>query len=144
MYITSREKNIIELILKTSGKHTAFSISAYLDVSVRTVQRDLKSIEKYLDAFQLRLTRTLDKGLAISGKDEQVFKLVQHLMNSKPVDQTPAEKKLQALLILAEEESYKIQALASKLGVSVGTLTIYLDELSDWFGPFEAGLLRKR
>ncbi|MFK4996648.1 HTH domain-containing protein [Bacillus sp. N9] len=53
MYITSREKEIIEFIIKTSGKHTAASIANQLRVSVRTVQRDLQAIEKVLRSFDL-------------------------------------------------------------------------------------------
>ena len=80
MYITSREKDIIELIIKTSGKHTAFSIATYLNVSARTIQRDLKSIEKILHSFDLHLVRNVNKGLMIEGKNEQIFRLIQYLV----------------------------------------------------------------
>lgn len=92
MYITTREKEIIELIIKTSGKHTALTLATYLNVSVRTIQRNLKSIEKVLDSFDLQLVRNTDKGLVVEGKNEQVFRLIQYLMGIDPIDQTPQEK----------------------------------------------------
>ena len=144
MYITSREKDIIELIIKTSGKHTAISIATYLHVSTRTIQRDLKSIERILQSFDLTFTRNMDKGLMIEGKNEQVFRLIQYLVSMNPVDQTPQERKLRMLLTLLQEESYKIQTLAHYLGVSITTLTTYLDELSDWLKPFHVRITRKR
>ncbi|MGG4267235.1 BglG family transcription antiterminator [Peribacillus simplex] len=144
MYITSREKSIIELIIKTSGKHTAISIAAQLNVSVRTVQRDLKSIEKILESFELHLTRNTHEGLSIDGKNEQVFRLVQHLMGNHPIDQTPQERKLHLLLALLQEESYKTQVLAGDLGISVTTLTTYLDELTEWLRNFNIFITRKR
>lgn len=145
MFITSREKAIIELIIKTSGKHTAFSIATFLNVSVRTIQRDLKAIEKMLDHFHLQLVRNSNEGLVIEGKNEQIFRLVQHLTGSHPVDQTPQEKKLILLLTLLKDvESFKIQALATTLGVSVTTLTTYLDELTEWLKNFNLELTRKR
>ncbi|MBB2482320.1 BglG family transcription antiterminator [Bacillus sp. APMAM] len=145
MFITSREKAIIELIIKTSGKHTAFSIATFLNVSVRTIQRDLKTIEKILEYFHLQLVRKSNEGLVIEGKNQQIFRLVQNLTGSHPVDQTPQERKLLLLLTLLKDvESFKIQALATELGVSVTTLTIYLDELTEWLKNFNLELTRKR
>jgi mannitol operon transcriptional antiterminator len=145
MFITSREKAIIELIIKTSGRHTALSIATFLNVSVRTIQRDLKSIEKILKDFDLQLIRNPNDGLVIEGKNEKIFKLIQHLMGIHPVDLPPQERKLQLLLaLLQKEESYKIQGLAVQLGVSITTLTAYLDELADWLANFHVQLTRKR
>ncbi|MBS4179074.1 BglG family transcription antiterminator [Lederbergia citrea] len=144
MHITSREKDIIELIIKTSGKHTAFSIAAFLNVSTRTVQRDLKSIEKVLQSFDLLLARNLNKGLMIEGKNEQIFRLIQYLAGMNPIDQTPEERKLLLLLALLHEESYKLRVLATEIGVSITTLTIYLDELADWLKNFNVSIARKR
>ncbi|MBM7691674.1 mannitol operon transcriptional antiterminator [Peribacillus deserti] len=144
MLITSREKSIIELIIKTSGKHTAVSIASYLQVSVRTIQRDLKSVEKVLESFDLKLTRNIDEGFMIEGKNEQVFRLIQHLKGSHPVDQTPQERKLLLLLALIQEDTYKLQALAVELGVSITTLTAYLDEITQWMEEYRIQLPRKR
>ena len=145
MFITSREKAIIDLIIKTSAKHTVTSIATYLNVSVRTIHRDLKAIEKILDQFQLKLIRATNDGLSVDGKNEHVFRLIQKLLAIKPTDQTPQERKLQLLIVLLEEEeSFKIQSLASHLGVSMTTLTTYLDELAEWLERFNIRLTRKR
>lgn len=145
MFISSREKAIIELIIRTSGKHTAFSTASFLNVSVRTIQRDLKTIEKILHQFQLRLVRTTDEGLLIEGKNEKIFRLVQKLTEITPVDQTPKERRLALLLILLHEgDSFKIQVLANQLNVSITTLTSYLDELTEWMKNYQVILSRKR
>ncbi|WP_430488045.1 BglG family transcription antiterminator [Priestia flexa] len=144
VFITSREKNIIELIIKTSGKHTALSIASFLKVSARTVHRDLKTIESLLKQFNLQLVRTPDEGLIISGKDEQIFKLIQELMKVQPTDQSPKERKLLLVIKLLEEASFKLQTLAKDLGVSITTLTSYLDELADWLEHYSVTLVRRR
>jgi mannitol operon transcriptional antiterminator len=145
LFITSREKEIIELIIKTSGKHTPFSIATFLNVSVRTVHRDLRAIERVLKNFDLTLERTSDNGLMIIGKNERVFKLVQALMHIEPVDQSPQQRKLILLLSLIRgEESLKLQVLSRELGVSTTTLSSYLDELAEWLKDFKVTLLRKR
>lgn len=144
MHITSREKAIIELIIKTSGKHTALSISSSLHVSARTIQRDLKAVEKILAHYDLKLSRNKNEGLVIEGKNEQIFRLVQHLTSSDPIDETPQERKLRLLLAILNEDMYKTQLLANYLGVSTATLAVYLDELTAWLSYFQLKLTRKR
>jgi mannitol operon transcriptional antiterminator len=145
MFITSREKFIIDLIVKTAGKHTVHSLSAFLNVSVRTVQRDLKAVEKILSQFQLQLNRNTNDGLIIDGKNEHIFKLIQQLSNVHPTNETPEERKLQLLIkLLHEGTSFKTQVLARQLGVSITTLTAYLDDLTNWLNNFSITLTRKR
>ncbi|WGG46742.1 BglG family transcription antiterminator [Rossellomorea sp. DA94] len=145
MFITSREKAIIELIVKTSGKHTVYSLSAFLNVSGRTVQRNLKSIESILKQYHLELKRTANEGLFIDGKNEHIYRLIQNLADVSPTDETPEERKLNLLIILLHEgPSFKKQVLASQLGISVTTLSSYLDELADWLQKYGITLTRKR
>lgn len=145
MFITSREKAIIELIVKTSGKHTVHSLSAYLNVSGRTIQRNLKSIEGVLKHHQLELMRTPADGLFISGKNENIYRLIQQLAESEPTDETPEERKLRLLIMLLEGgSSFKMSVLANELGISISSLTTILDEVADWLAKFNVTLTRKR
>ncbi|XQY91481.1 BglG family transcription antiterminator [Metabacillus sp. HB246100] len=145
MVITSREKSIIDLIIRTSGKHTVSTLADYLNVSGRTIQRNLKSVEKILHEYQVELKRTNNEGLFIDGKDEQIFKLIQKLTSIVPTDETPEERKLSLLIILLQEGPYfKKQVIANQLGVSQATLTVYLDELAGWLSKFSITLTRKR
>lgn len=145
MFITFREKSIIELIVRTSGKHTVHSLSSYLDVSARTIQRDLKSISKTLQEFELTIERTSDEGLLIAGPNDQIYRLIQKLITVSPADETPEERKLKLLIILLHEGPFfKRQVLATQLGVSPATLTIHLDELAEWLQKFSINLSRTR
>lgn len=145
MFITFREKAIIELLVRTSGKHTVHSLSTYLNVSARTVQRDLKSVEKLLKQFDLAIKRTANEGLFIDGKNEQIYRLIQNLATVSPTDETPEERKLSLLLILLHEgPSFKKQVLANELGISTVTLTAYLDDLAQWLRKFSITLSRRR
>jgi mannitol operon transcriptional antiterminator len=144
MYITTREKAIIELLIKTSGKQTAASLANHLNVSGRTVHRDLSGVEKILQTFDLHLVRNLETGLRIEGKNENIFRLVQKVLSMVPIDQTPEEKKLQLLIVLMQEDAFKIQSLAMELGVSNATITTYIEELTEWLSPFNVAITRKR
>ncbi|TYS14856.1 PRD domain-containing protein [Rossellomorea vietnamensis] len=145
MFITSREKSIIDLIIRTSGKHTVSTLSDYLHVSGRTIQRNLKSVEKILNEHDLELKRTTSEGLFIDGRNEQIFRLIQKLTDIVPTDETPLERKLHLLITLLDEGPYfKKQVLANQLGISTATLTVYLDELAIWLSKFSVNLTRKR
>ncbi|ANU14579.1 Mannitol operon activator, BglG family [Planococcus halocryophilus Or1] len=145
MFITFREKSIIELIVRTSGKHTVHSLSSYLDVSARTIQRDLKSIEKTLQEFDLTIERTVDEGLLITGPNDQIYRLIQNLITVSPADETPEERKLKLLIILLHEGPFfKKQVLAGQLGISNATLSAHLDDLSDWLQKFSVQLSRTK
>lgn len=145
MFITFREKSIIELIVRTSGKHTVHSLSSYLDVSARTIQRDLKSVGKMLKQFELTVERTANEGLFIAGKNEQVYRLIQNLTTVTPADETPEERKLKLLVILLHDGPFfKKQVLAGQLGISTATLTTYLDDLTEWLRKYSIDLSRTR
>ncbi|GEB77411.1 BglG family transcription antiterminator [Sporolactobacillus inulinus] len=145
MVLTNREKMILELLLKTSGKHSALSIASYLQVSVRTVRRDLKNIERLLAPQGLQLVQNKDKSLCIQGANQAVFKLVQELANVQPVDLSAKERKLLLFLKLFQsDESMKMGPLAHDLAISSTTLTSDLDDLSDWTNDFGLTLSRKR
>ncbi|WKA54778.1 BglG family transcription antiterminator [Planococcus shixiaomingii] len=145
MFVTFREKSIIQLIVRTAGKHTVHSLSTYVNVSARTIQRDLKSVEKLLKQFDLVLKRTVDEGLYIDGKNEQIYRLVQQLISIQPTDETPEERKLNLLIVLLHEgPSFKTRMLANQLGVSTATLSAYLDDLTEWLSKFSILLTRKR
>ncbi|MFT8318029.1 MAG: transcription antiterminator [Sporolactobacillus sp.] len=145
MLLTNREKTIMELLIKTSGRHTTLSIASYLQVSVRTVMRDLKKIEKTLDQFGLRLEQGDNNSLRVAGSDQSVYQLVQVLSQVKPLDLSTRERKLLLLLQLMQvDEPIKTGPLAKDLGISVVTLITQLDELTEWLQDFDVNLLRKR
>lgn len=145
MLLTNREKTIMELLIKTSGRHTALSIASYLQVSVRTVMRDLKKIEKTLDGFELSLEQGDAGSLRIAGSDHSVYKLIQALSKSKPLDLSTKERKLLLFLQLIQADGpIKTGPLAKDLAVSVATLMTYLDDLAEWLQDFDVALQRKR
>lgn len=145
MYMTSREKTIIELLIKTGGRHTPMSMANYLQVSVRTIDRELKKIEKMVSRFGLKLERMGNDSVEIKGPDQAVFKLAQALSEVEPLDLSVKERRLLLLLQLMQaREPVKTSALALDLNISVTTLMSYLDQLTDWLKDFDVAIVRKR
>src|SRR5690606_36147128 len=80
MIMTSREKAIIDLMVKKGGKHSISSIADFLHVSTRTIQRDLKGVEKILKQFELSVEN--NNGLTIVGTNHNFYRLIQELNKS--------------------------------------------------------------
>ena len=65
MLMSTREKEIIELLIKYYGQYvTIYEIAQQLGVSSRTIHRELKGIETYLQGFNMKLERANKKGLS--------------------------------------------------------------------------------
>ncbi|MFT8361654.1 MAG: BglG family transcription antiterminator [Sporolactobacillus sp.] len=145
MFLTNREKVIIELLIKTGGRHTTLSIASYLQVSVRTVTRDLKKIKSILQSFDLQLEQGKENCLRIAGSDQSIYKLAQKLSTIKPLDLSTKERNLLLLIELMEQtEPLKTAWLARVLNSSATTLSSYLNELEEWLKDFDISLIRKR
>src|SRR5690625_3624915 len=107
MHITVREKEIIDLLISGSQAYTTPAIAKVLNVSPRTIQRDLQAIEKILINYQLTLVRNAHNELLVEGSNENIFKLVQFITRTSTIDESPEERKLRLLLALMEEDFYK-------------------------------------
>ncbi|WP_191090589.1 BglG family transcription antiterminator [Niallia endozanthoxylica] len=145
MLITAREKAILELLIKKSGKHTALSFADFLHVSVRTIHRDLKNIETILESFELQLEKSNDNGLSIKGSNQNIYRLIQELTKVKPQDLSLEERRLLSFIKIVESnDPVKLAPLAKDLSISITTLGTDLDELAQWLQDFGIELDRKR
>lgn len=57
MYISARERMILEILLAKSEEMTVRDLADEIDVSVRTIHRDLKGIEDILKDYGLSLVK---------------------------------------------------------------------------------------
>ena len=55
MYISAREKLIVEILLDKREELTIKNLAKRIDVSSRTIHRDLKGIAELLNAYNLEL-----------------------------------------------------------------------------------------
>ncbi|WP_229141099.1 BglG family transcription antiterminator [Bacillus sp. REN16] len=141
--MTTREKAIVELMVKSSGKHTISSIADLLHVSTRTIQRDLKSIEKLLYEFDLTIEN--NNGLSIIGSNQNFYRLIQELTKINPIDLSLEERRLLAYIKLVDADGpIKLAPLAKELGISITTLGTDLDDLTEWLKDYEISINRKK
>lgn len=144
MSITSRERRIINLLLK-SDELTVKDIADELDVSQRTIHRDLKSVEKILSRYHLKLMKKPGVGLSIVGNEHEKGELQSVLSNVSVYDFSSEERQSVILATLLEmNEPVKLFTLADELKVTEATISNDLDQLEKVLSTFQLVLIKKR
>lgn len=144
MEFSIREIRVIETLLRHPGGVTANAIATELDVSARTVHRLLDDADRFLEPHGLTLARQSGRGMKIEGANEARENALDALLEIRPSDLAPDERRASLLrILLASGEPMKLRAIASRLGVAVGTAGRDLDEIEEWLADFRLSILRK-
>lgn len=149
--MTARQKQILILLLGRKNGMTAAEIAAEINVSVRTVHRELDEIEKILAYFGLVLHRKSGTGISVwsnaadSEEGEKLREARRLLLVDKPSDYSGEERQLLLICrLLEEQEPCKLFTLAHGLKVTVATISSDLDEVEPWARRFGLELVRRR
>lgn len=145
MFITARERLIMGVLLETPHLFISLEdLSKNLDVSVRTIQRELKLIEGTLSDFALQLEKKASLGIRIIGGEDGFSTLQESLEGSGDRELLPEER---VLLIyhefLQDREVIKSIAYLKKLGISSKTLQQDLDRFQQEIKGYNLSLVRK-
>lgn len=137
MDISKREKIMIELLLNQESGVKLDLLAEALDVSNRTVYREIGNLENTLKSYEITLTRDLDKGYRLVGKSKY-FKKLQEELNYIPKELSIQQRQsLLVIQLLLSEEEIKMKALALNLQVSVGTIQSDLIEINEVFKEYK-------
>ncbi|GAA4702458.1 BglG family transcription antiterminator [Brevibacillus fulvus] len=145
MTVTSRQRLILNVLLAEPQGVTVREIAEQVEVSTRTVHRELGELEHLLADYDLRLTKKAGIGIFLEGDLEKKEQLQASLYNQTSIEYTPEERKLLIRCQLLEAtEPVKLVALSYDLKVTTATISYDLDELEDWFAKYELTLIRRR
>ena len=145
MYISGRERRILEELLAYPDGLTVESLAQTLDVSTRTIHRDLKIVEDILTGYELTLDKKSGTGIHITGSKEAKAKLDLALTQVAFTDYTPEERQAIILTTLLETNgSTKLIVLANELNVTVATVSNDLDKVEAVLTEHNLKLVRKR
>ena len=130
MKISNRTKDIIELLLNTSGYTTIQNISRKLNISERTMYREIPVVTDVLDKHELKLSTVKGKRMKISGSEEQIEQIRQEIRSCGEVQIIDKKERFYIILmkLLHQEEPIKVEALAIDSGVSASTVRNDLKE----------------
>src|SRR5690606_3258335 len=109
----------------------------------RTIQRDLKGVEKILKQFELSVEN--NNGLTIVGTNHNFYRLIQELNKINPIDLSLEARRLLAYIKLLDADGpIKLPSLANDLGISITTVGTDLDDLMEWLKNYNIILYRKK
>ncbi|WP_432403844.1 BglG family transcription antiterminator [Wukongibacter sp. M2B1] len=145
LLITSRIKQILEIICDTSDSITIKKIAKRLGVSTRTILREMPTVEKWLkdNGFELVKKPRVGIKLVATLEDKKRLKV---LLDSELVEKTFTPEERQSLIIselLERKEPTKLFYFASIFKVSEGTISHDLDKVGSWIKKYKLDLVRK-
>ncbi|MDQ0189492.1 BglG family transcription antiterminator [Alicyclobacillus cycloheptanicus] len=116
-----------------------------LQVSRRTIQRDLHAMQMYLRTFQLVL-RVEPQNIELRGESARVTELLEHVGKlPETLALRPKDRELQvALDLLIEEGPSKLGYFGRQLNVTAASLSQSMDDLAQWLRAHGLELIRRR
>jgi mannitol operon transcriptional antiterminator len=145
MIVSNRQRRLLELLLRRQGEVTAGEIAEELQISARTVHRDLQELEPMLAASGLELVRKSGIGISLQGSGAALDRFKERLDASVSDAYSHEERKALILCrLLAEDEPVKLFSLAHQLHAAIPTVTRDLDELEPQLRSQGLELVRRR
>lgn len=145
MYITARERQILKILLTSPQLFISLNdISKELDVSLRTVQRELKTLEDTLDPLELSIEKKQSEGIRLSGDEERVKKLRNSLRSYSTFELEQNERSLLLFYeLLKAKDGVKSGYLSGLLHISTKALQKDLDFFEEEIRYSKLSLVRK-
>ncbi|SFH54338.1 BglG family transcription antiterminator [Pisciglobus halotolerans] len=143
MFISSREKNIIQILIEQKSGVTIDYLSERLNVSNRTIYREMSSLESSLAHFQIKLLREAE-GYRLVGTKGMMEELKQQIYQSPEELTVQQRQSLLVIMLLREEQEIKMEALAYDLNVSVSTIQSDLQSIAEIFEAYQIEIVRKK
>jgi mannitol operon transcriptional antiterminator len=145
MYISARERKILDILLAHDKGIPVRELAEQLNVSDRTVHRDLKGVERILKDYHLQLIKKSGVGIQVAGDEHNKKELQIYLFHLSHTEYTPEERQTFVLITLLEAvEPVKLLSLANDLNVTVATISHDLDKISEKIERYGLSLIRKR
>lgn len=146
--ITSRQKNIIQMIAENNSDKpiTIGQIASRLDLSTRTVLRDMSNIEEWLDQNDFQFIKKPGIGMMLDESLENKRYIIE-LLNEEKVTREYSKKERKILILsklLTAKDPLKSYYFIKLLKVSEGTLNNDFMLASDWLEGFNIQLIRKQ
>jgi len=145
MKISSRTKKIIKILIENDDYIVTEKIAQKLDVSSRTVLRELKKVEKWLRGNDIQLEKKKGTGIRLNCSAADKNRIAE-LLEFEAVDRhfTPEERKMIILSeLLRDQRPNKLYAFTRVCNVSEATISHDLDEIEGWLKEYQIKLIRK-
>ena len=144
LHITSREREIINLLLLHPDGITVFEVAQKIDLSQRTIHRELKNVASILIKHEMSLEKKSGVGLFLQGSSEARNELKISLLKNISDFTSKEREELILLTLLKSTDVMKLVALANDFNVTAHTISGDLDKIASYLKSFEITLIRKK
>lgn len=147
IFLTTRQKNIINILAQQRTEPvTIGEISERLNISTRTVYRELSTVQKWVQNQDCRLVRKPGVGLMLQVDRERAEKLSELLEheNAIPVYTRSERRHLMLDALFAAKQPVKPAELTEQYCISEGTLYEDIRVLNKWLEEQEITIQRRR
>lgn len=143
--ITLRQKEILKSICSEYSYVTISSIAEKLNISSRTVMRELRYIEVWLRSYGCSLDKKSGMGIKFVGSEESRRDILLNLEESKEIKNYSSKERQIIILqeLLKEKEPVKLFSFTKSLNVTEGTVSHDLDKIEEWLKDYNLTLVRK-
>lgn len=145
MEFTPRLMQILFLLLNADKPIPAAKLAEQLQISKRTIFRELDNIDISLKRYGLELERKSRTGFELTGDPQDKQKLLEELQQSDHFDPRNREERQQKLILamMKEDKLQKLFYYADMLKVSEPTISKDFETLEEWFQRQNILLLRR-
>lgn len=145
MMLSARLIQILFLLLNSGRPIPAGSLAENLQISKRTIFRELENADDYLKGYSLKLETKSKKGISIIGSKANKSIVLNELKNLEHISPKNKEERHNRIILelLKQEEPQKIYYYSSLLKVSEATINNDLDPVEEWFMKSNVTLVRK-
>lgn len=135
IFLNSRQKELLRAVMNENKPISYKFLSDYFKVSVRTIQREIRSLAPVLNRYNIKLSRKIGSGLKLQGAAEDIKKLQVQLKQAQIMTTYTPEERQEGIAydLLLSNEPLKQGYFSSKFGVSVATISYDLDKVATAF-----------
>ncbi|WP_156922132.1 BglG family transcription antiterminator [Cohnella thermotolerans] len=143
--MNSRQQQILLFLLQSPSFITLKAISDALQISIRTIQRELDGLDDVLNRYGLVSVKKTGVGLSIEGNEEAKANFVRFLTVGKSHKIFTPEERQSILmqLLLTMKEPTKLYYFSNKFQVTEATISNDLLKIEPWFEKHQIQLVRK-
>lgn len=144
--MSARVKEIIQIITSEQGYITIKDIAGKMNISERTVYREIPEITKVLKEYHITLETVSKKGIHIIGEEQDVKNLLESLSEKVHVQVIEPKERMEYILfdLLHEIDFIKAESLAIDLETSLPTIRNDLKKVQNQVLEYRLKLVQKK
>ena len=144
MDYSQRAIDIVNILIEHKKNIAVATIADELQISKRTVFREMETVERIVDTFGMTLEKKPRVGIAIAATDVQIQAFRREMEKHTKIhfDQEMRQRML-IIELLKSKEPRKFYYFSNMLNVSEATISNDMDKIENWFEERDIKLIRK-